>query len=288
MNNVGANSWTGSHNEGDAISASAAPIMTPSAAYQAALSSMIELQQGIVGYEERVTQVVQQINSLANMIESLRQHYNAVVDERDYIKRALEAAEGCTSNVQQLLHRYAAVNDPVVASDGYTYEREVITAYLNECQAMKNIPMSQQTGKELTMMLLPNRSFKRLLSQLLDVKQSDARGVGPSVDNNSSSGSPSRGGPCPTVAHGAAREEVGGKGTAVEPDSERLHPCVRVYGYCNYKDSCAYALYPYDACLSHLKGKCRFRSQCHERHVDFRGQMGQGEDSRGGSGGHLM
>jgi hypothetical protein len=55
----------------------------------------------------------------------------------------------------------------------------------------------------------------------------------------------------------------------------RLHPCVRVYGYCNYKDSCTYAPYPYDACLSHLKGKCRFGNQCHELHVDFRGPTSQ-------------
>jgi hypothetical protein len=49
-----------------------------------------------------------------------------------------------------------------------------------------------------------------------------------------------------------------------------LHPCIRVYGFCNFDDDCTFANYPYEACLNHIKGKCRFGSTCKELHVDPR------------------
>lgn len=55
--------------------------------------------------------------------------------------------------------------------------------------------------------------------------------------------------------------------------TEKFHPCLRVYGTCNYGRNCAYAKYPYDACLSNLKGRCRFGNQCHERHVEYIGPL---------------
>ncbi|KAH8620819.1 hypothetical protein ERJ75_000025400 [Trypanosoma vivax] len=70
-------------------------------------------------------------------MHSLQQHYDVVVEERDYIKRSLDEAEQRIAEVQNLLQRYTAVSDPVVASDGYTYEREAITNYLNECKKRK-------------------------------------------------------------------------------------------------------------------------------------------------------
>ncbi|CUG40074.1 Hypothetical protein, putative [Bodo saltans] len=50
--------------------------------------------------------------------------------------------------------------------------------------------------------------------------------------------------------------------------SKRLHPCDRVYGdgKCDYGESCWFALYPYDACLRFLKGKCDVPN-CKEPHV---------------------
>lgn len=63
--------------------------------------------------------------------------------------------------------------------------------------------------------------------------------------------------------------ELSGATPTDAPQPEKLHPCLRVYGTCNYGKSCAYANYPYDACLSNLKGRCRFGLQCHERHVDL-------------------
>ncbi|EAN78859.1 RNA binding protein, putative [Trypanosoma brucei brucei TREU927] len=284
MNDAGMGNWRGPHMEVNAsVPHSGGPIMTPADAYRAAHGSILKLQQGLIGHEEQVMGVVHHIHSLVSVIESLRKHYETVVEERDYIKRTLEEAEERLKGVQRLLQRYTSVNDPVVASDGYTYEREAITSYLEECQSMNNVPVSQQTGEELTMMLLPNRSFQRFLSQLMDAKPVEGRHSSGSSGNSKTNATAINTGSA--NGQNTVREEIGGEDTSAGPNSERLHPCIRVYGYCNYKDSCAYALYPYDACLSHLKGKCRFRSQCHERHVDFRGQLNQGDaggDTRGG------
>lgn len=57
------------------------------------------------------------------------------------------------------------------------------------------------------------------------------------------------------------------------PKKELLHPCLRVYGECNFKSSCSYAGYPYEACLSFLKGRCRFGDRCHEPHIEYKGPL---------------
>lgn len=64
-------------------------------------------------------------------------------------------------------------------------------------------------------------------------------------------------------------EDVEGGGVP----EERFHPCLRVYGDCNFKSSCSYAGYPYKACLSYLKGRCRFGERCHEPHMNYTGPL---------------
>lgn len=48
----------------------------------------------------------------------------------------------------------------------------------------------------------------------------------------------------------------------------QLHPCIRVYGSCNFRDDCRFACYPFNACLNHIKGKCHHGNNCKELHVD--------------------
>ncbi|ESL11141.1 RNA-binding protein [Trypanosoma rangeli SC58] len=273
--------WAPASGDAEGVQQSDTRLMSPPVAYRAAYDSIGELQNSLQGYDQQVAKVIQQINALAGVVESLQQHYDAVVEEKDYMLRSLDAAEGRIQDVQRIVQRYAAVTDPVVASDGFTYERDVITNYFNECQAQKNIPMSQQTHTELTMMLFPNRSFKRFLEQLMENKPGEMRtevSGGSHTNHGSSATAPSR---SAGNAQNNHKGDVGNKSGGAGVEGERLHPCVRVYGYCNYKDACAYALYPYDACLSHLKGKCRFRSQCHERHVDFYGPRNHGPANGG-------
>ena len=58
--------------------------------------------------------------------------------------------------------------------------------------------------------------------------------------------------------------------------TERHHPCIRVFGKCNYnggtgsdgeRHPCVYAKAPYDACLQYLKGHCPRGRNCSEQHV---------------------
>eukprot|EP00992_Anisonema_acinus_P007003 TRINITY_DN2607_c0_g1_i1.p1 TRINITY_DN2607_c0_g1~~TRINITY_DN2607_c0_g1_i1.p1 ORF type:complete len:350 (+),score=59.36 TRINITY_DN2607_c0_g1_i1:53-1102(+) len=56
-----------------------------------------------------------------------------------------------------------------------------------------------------------------------------------------------------------------------DPEAKRaqmgaVHPCIRIFGTCRMGEQCFYAQAPIDACLQHLKGRCRFGAACHERH----------------------
>ncbi|EAN90179.1 putative RNA-binding protein [Trypanosoma cruzi] len=273
--------WAPAGSDVEGLQQSDARLMVPPVAYRTAYESIGELQNSLQGYDQQVAKVIQHINTLASVVDSLQQHYDSVVEEKEYIIRSLDVAEGRMQDVQRIVQRYAAVTDPVVASDGFTYERDVITNYFNECQAQKNIPMSQQTHTELTMMLFPNRSFKRFLEQLMETKPAEMRAEASSSSHGNHGGNANASSRSAGNAQNTHKADVSNKSGNTGANGERLHPCVRVYGYCNYKDACAYALYPYDACLSHLKGKCRFRSQCHERHVDFHGPRNHGPANGG-------
>lgn len=250
---------------------------SPRGIYRATHDYITELESSLDGYGGQAAKVIEWIDTLAESVESLRQHYNSVVEETGKIVSLIKVAEGHIAQVQRFVNRYGAVTDPVVASDGFTYERELITDYFKECEEQKNVPMSQQTKCELTTQLYPNRSFKRFLEQLMATTLTNIR-IDTSCGSSGGQGNYSGGANANSGASGrhAGNGESNHKGDAGDAgaDESRLHPCVRVYGFCNYKDTCAYATYPYNACLSHLKGKCRFRDQCHEPHVEFRSPFG--------------
>lgn len=86
----------------------------------------------------------------------------------------------------------------------------------------------------------------------------------------------------PQTNFGGRRPDHAGKygkgavnGAQHRSKSSALHPCLRVYGLCNFDDDCTFANYPYEACLNHIKGKCRFGSTCKELHVDPRDPLYQ-------------
>lgn len=51
------------------------------------------------------------------------------------------------------------------------------------------------------------------------------------------------------------------------PPEPGCHPCVRVYGFCKLGNVCPFAPLPAEACLMHLKGRCRFGPSCQEKHL---------------------
>jgi hypothetical protein len=203
-------------------------------------------------YKNATDRFTAQVQMMGRAAENTRQQYNAVVQERDMLRTQLLSAEARLTEVQRIVQRYTVVQDPVVASDGYTYERGVISKYLDDCHsAAPPMPaVSQQTSETLTEVLVPNQSLKKLVELLKVIKPQEV----PPVSDATTFKAP---------------EEVF-DGEAQGGSDGRLHPCVRVYGFCNYKESCAYAKYPYESCLSHLKGKCRFGGSCHELHVEFK------------------
>jgi len=234
---------------------------------------------------DRLAQHVQQ---LQRAVENTRSAYNQAIQERDNLRSQLQSAEGRLAEVQRVVTRYTVVQDPVVASDGFTYERHVIQQYLDDCARENQPAISQQTKEELKPTLVPNQSLKKLVELLKAVKPKDipATAAAPPVEarpapdddrfNSNKWKSPaadqSRYKECADIEallqDSGKREEK--KSPKIKPveGGKKLHPCLRVYGFCNYKDDCTFALYPYEACLNHIKGKCRFGANCKELHVN--------------------
>ena len=252
----------------------AQPAVPPNQAFRNAHDAAVSLQREAHGYEDKASKIFQQIQQLQRAVAGAKEGYDALVRERDQFNSLLVQAEGRLGEVQRVVQRYTVVQEPVVASDGYTYERRVIKQYLDECQRSGVAPISQQTQQELNATLIPNQSLKKLVELLKGAKPAEgsqaATGGKPTATDAQRTSAVAK--PDAPLAHNAA-PAAPTTGGAPGGDA-RLHPCVRVYGYCNYKESCTYAQYPYDACLSHLKGKCRFGNQCHELHVDFKGPTG--------------
>lgn len=240
------------------------PLPPLTQAFRQAADAINGVQRESEAYKEAEAALVGQIEALQRAVDAVQAHHQTVVAERDQFQTLLASAEGRLAEVQRVVQRYTIVQEPVVASDGFTYERRVIKQYLDECMRSGVSPVSQQTQSELTSTLIPNQSLKKLVELLKSAKPQDSTPVQASSPSAASASAPAT----------AKSENPPTKTTGAQNGDSRLHPCVRVYGYCNYKDTCTYAQYPYDACLSHLKGKCRFGAQCHELHVDFRGPTG--------------
>jgi hypothetical protein len=246
-------------------------------------AQIVEQWQQHQGIMERMNSHVQQ---LQKAVENTRSAYNQVIQERDNLRQQLQSAEGRLAEVQRVVTRYTVVQDPVVASDGFTYERHVIQQYLDDCIREGQPAISQQTKEELKPNLVPNQSLKKLVELLKSVKPKEVPAVSASVDIPREEDSDSKKWKAkePDTAgfkecsdleailrDNAKRDSdskrappKGGK----DATQKKLHPCLRVYGFCNYKDDCTFAMYPYEACLNHIKGKCRFGTNCKELHVN--------------------
>lgn len=269
------------------------------------------LQDGMRDQSGDLRRLLDIASSLQGVVESTRDMYNTVIKERDEAHRRLQDADSKLQQVEHVVRRYAEVKDPVVASDGYTYERTELSRYLSECKKSSSKAYSQQTKEELTEVMVDNVSLRRLAELLkgvhsVEVPQLSNRvpltsGAGNSdgqrmrsrwmdedasmggmahTDMNSGTPGPMGGaggrpgnGMLMNAGHGGRRFDHGGKFNKAGASNEGkggLHPCIRVYGFCNFEDDCTFANYPYEACLNHIKGKCRFGPTCKELHVDPR------------------
>ncbi|KAG5503014.1 hypothetical protein JIQ42_06977 [Leishmania sp. Namibia] len=240
-------------------------------------------QESLMMYEQQMMQVMEDLRTLAMDVNALRAHYEEALQEKLYIENLAAQAEKRVQDVKDIVDRYVGVKDAVVASDGFTYERETISSYIDGCKEAGGTPTSYQTEKPLTSLLIPNRSLKTLVDRLVTLQKAEPMPPTPAdrtpVQQHPKLTTTGRPGNVPGNQHDGQRRNmhVAGKDSSspveLNAKRERVHPCIRVYGYCNYNESCAYAKYPYDACLSNLKNKCRFKNQCHERHVEFRGPL---------------
>ncbi|CAC9482443.1 RNA binding protein / CSBPB / ZC3H40 [Leishmania donovani] len=269
------------------------------------------LQSSLVDQSSDMRRSLDLAMSLHEVLERNREIYNNIIAERNEAYRRLQDADAKLQQVEHVVRRYAEVKDPVVASDGYTYERTELSRYLSDCKKSNSKAYSQQTKEELTDVMVDNVSLRRLAELLkgvhsVEVPQLSSRPLlaGGVVDVNGprshwaeedpsmsgadhtemghgpvglAGGAGGRGGNGMAVGlgHAGLRYDRSGGAKYGKPSNGNegkggLHPCLRVYGFCNFEDDCTFANYPYEACLNHIKGKCRFGSTCKELHVDPR------------------
>ncbi|KAG5480515.1 hypothetical protein LSCM1_06218 [Leishmania martiniquensis] len=269
---------------GDGMTAPAVSMNEPmQSVYNRAQKRVPVLRDNLMMYEQHMMQVMEDLRTLTMDMNALREHYEEALQEKLYIENLAAQAEKRVQDVSEIVNRYVGVKDAVVASDGFTYERETISSYIDGCKEAGGTPTSYQTEKPLTSLLIPNRSLKTLVDRLVTLQKAEPAPP-PTADRTpvqhqlkvTMTGRPAN---VASNQHDGQRRNMhaGGKDSfapvELNAKRERVHPCIRVYGYCHYNESCAYAKYPYDACLSNLKNKCRFKNQCHERHVEFRGPL---------------
>ncbi|CUI14130.1 RNA-binding protein, putative [Bodo saltans] len=251
-------------------------------------------------HDRNMLRMVPMIANLQEILENTRVAYNAMIADRDAKRQLLVAAEGRLAEVQRVVQRYIIVHEPVVASDGYTYERSVIQQYLEECEENNASAYSQQTKEVLKETLIPNQSLKKLVDLLKTVRPQDIPQVTPrsvippfragnSVNwgeeeddsekpihaseleagfsqkkEDKKAEAPPRAesakeallrntGSANTNSNSSARvsggsnnaNNAGSSSSNANNGNNKLHPCLRVYGFCNFKDDCTFARYPY-------------------------------------------
>lgn len=266
--------------------------VSPQAAHQNLCERFETFPRDVHMYEQQANRIRDAIQFMASQAEYMRSSYQDLLSEKQHLDQLYEQADEKLKKVDRIISRFCFVKDPVVASDGFTYERENIISYMNTCKQSGETPKSKENNENLTSLLVPNRSLRTFLDRLQEIHKTDRSAMEASAPNYAKASAANPG--APLVLSGALGADFAPRAADPVPPAEptpvpqkdsngqvielnargqRVHPCVRVYGYCNYKDTCAYAKYPYDACLSNLKGKCRFRNQCHERHVEFRGPL---------------
>lgn len=222
------------------------------------------IMQAMTVHQQQGAALVDNFALLVQDASRLQQEYDQLLQEKQALADQKARAEERLNKIRKLATTFD-VEDAVAASDGFMYPREHISRYICNCQAENRTPHSQQTNEPITSLLVPNRSLKGFIDRVLETCNAKKPAPG--------GGSGGGGGASANGKVNARSREAPETTIEVNDKGDRLHPCTRVYGFCNYKDGCTYSGYPYNACLSHLKGKCRFGDQCHEEHVEFRGPL---------------
>jgi prefoldin subunit 5 len=164
------------------------PSMPISTAMQEAGGAIDELRKELPQYDAATAAMMRHLQILTQAVETVQQHCSNVMQERDQYSSMLTVAQQRLTEVQRVVQRYTVVQDPVVASDGFTYERRTIQQYIDDCARTRAAPVSQQTREELTNTLVPNQSLKKLVDLLKSVKADAPMPQAGNKDHGSSGG----------------------------------------------------------------------------------------------------
>lgn len=223
-------------------------------------------------------------------VQRIQVSYFSLLSEVQGVKNCIKKADSIFSELSSLLKEFTPVHDLMIHPDGLTYHRGDLAKTRRDeipdergVGALPNRTLSSMLEKIKMLIPLVPQSYPEMaelddtystgsFSGLNQVDVDSALGLGNAAANRSPgtnrmtmrSGSAQK--------YGNTNSNITSKAGPGFSKPMKYHPCIRVYGICNYGKKCTYAFYPYDACLSNLKGKCRFGNLCHELHVEFVGR----------------
>jgi hypothetical protein len=111
-----------------------------------------------------------QIDRAVEVANAQKTEHASTIEEFNAGQEYLRSIEERITQVHNIIGRYAGVEDPVVASDGFTYERRTILAYFEECDRSGVEPQSNQAEVTLTKELMPNSTLRRIVDQVRAVR----------------------------------------------------------------------------------------------------------------------
>ena len=122
-------------------------------------------------------------SDVTDALEQVRHEREVLLFETEQLRLENAALHASVRASARVVDRFAAVADPVVASDGYTYERADLVQYLTECRSLGIAPRSQLTNEPMSDVLVCNNSLKRMIALLQSIEPVPVTVSAPLVSN---------------------------------------------------------------------------------------------------------
>lgn len=118
-------------------------------------------------YVRHSQRLAENSSALIRYLQHTRESYNNAVRERDILYEQLKGKVEKLGKCEATLQRYECAADPVVGSDGYTYERQDLESYIEDCKSKNEPAFSNQTREEMTSQMISNHSLVSLTKELM-------------------------------------------------------------------------------------------------------------------------
>lgn len=109
------------------------------------------------------------VHDVLNSLQSSRVSYNEVVKVREDLLHKYEQTRMKLKAIEATIENFQTAKDPLVANDGYTYDREEFEKYMETCRLTSKPPWSSATGEIFTGVLTPNLTLQEISEDLKEL-----------------------------------------------------------------------------------------------------------------------